>query len=151
MQHAFAMWQAIAHVSELTGVSVALLAIIGFAVWSNPLLLRPALAIAAVVVLLYVVGLHEFVAGDRIGKASVQTQLDQAKRDAQQARDAKDGAIRTAVTNEFTPQLAALQKRADALNDIARENAKSHHPPGGAKDGACRLGDRALQLRQHAR
>jgi hypothetical protein len=130
----FAFMREIAHISELTGLSVGALALLAAIVYFVPTLRTMAIHIAVVVLAAYFSGLYWY----GVGNADNQAKWDAANKVAAAQAAAHDQAIGAEIEATFGSVPAALQAQ------LAGFNKQVSHD---AVDKPCVLGVDSLRLR----
>jgi hypothetical protein len=130
-----AAWREIAHVSEMTGLSIGLLVTLVVIVWLDPAIRGFAIKIAIVVVVAYVSGLYWY----RVGASDVRAQWDAANVRAAEAAKTRDASISHTLDQEFPPPPAADEVSQNENAILAAIRA--------AGGGVCPIGAVPLRLR----
>jgi hypothetical protein len=136
LQDLAAAWRTILHISEWSGLSVGALAAGAGLVYLRPALLKPVIFGAVGVGLLYLGVIH----GDRVGRADVNAQWADARKAAIKADQERDAMIEQKLEAKYQPQLADLQKQADARKARAEANERKIASVSRGQPGRCLLG-----------
>jgi hypothetical protein len=140
----FSAWREVAHVSEITGLSVGVLVALAALAWFVPLARRLAIEIAVVIVIAYVSGISCY----HLASSDKQAQWAAADAAAAKIASAHDAAIGAAIEAKYMPQIASLQKQADQYQQqVASYERTIVGQKSAAASGNCVLGAGALRLR----
>jgi hypothetical protein len=147
-----AAWRTILHVSEWSGLSIAMLVLLALGFLYVPRLRKAMLIGAAFVALGWLCLIH----GDRVGRADVEAQWADARQAAIEASDHRDVMTELNLRSEYGPQNAAIEqraadnkKRADDAEHRNREllaKLASRGKTGAQAASACKLGHVASRL-----
>jgi len=140
MSDLFAAWREIAHISEITGLSVGAIAALIAAAYLDPTIRKFAIRVIILLVIGYVSGIYLY----HLGAKDKQAQWDEANAAAEKIAQAHDEALGASIKATYMGQLAALQKQSDENQQQVSEYERT------LKSAApCVLGAGALQLRHH--
>jgi len=115
-------------------------------VWSAlPLPVKIAIGVICAVLLAYLAGLNRGAAAERDSSAA---KIEQMRRAAAAAAEARDDTIKTTLEGRYVPTIAQLESRNKTLEGEVERYAKALSTKVTDK---CALGTGALGLRRHAR
>jgi hypothetical protein len=148
LQSALAAWRTIVHISEWSGLSIGALAAGAALVYLVP----PARKLVIIGAITVLVGWVCLIHGDKVGRADLQKQWDDAKAAAEQAQTERDATIERDLETKYQPQLAELQKQSDERKAKADSYEKkiallAKNPKSTAAPG-CELGAAAVRVRR---
>jgi O-methyltransferase involved in polyketide biosynthesis len=139
-------WGEIAHISEITGLSIFAIIGCGVVVYLDPTARKFAIRTAVLVV----AGYSFFIFAYHQGSADKKAQWDQANAEAAEARKTQDADVNQFVAKKYDPIIATEQHQAETNDHATLANlsaaATTNAPPTG---GPCRLGAAPLRLRNH--
>lgn len=134
-------WREVAHISEITGVSVAALCSCGLVVYLDPTARKFAIRTAVLVV----AGYGLFVFAYHQGSADKQDQWTAANAEAAEAAKTRDADVSKATAAQYEPKIAALTKQSADLQKQVASYEKSILAD--KSRSTCSLGAAALRLR----
>jgi hypothetical protein len=140
MSDLFAAWREVAHISEITGLSVGAIAALIAAAYLDPTIRKFAIRVIILLVIGYVSGIYLY----HLGAKDKQAQWDEANAAADKKAAAHDAALGASIHATYMAQLAALQKQADENQQQVTEYERTLK-----STPACLLGDEPLRLRHH--
>jgi hypothetical protein len=148
LQSVASAWRTILHISEWSGLSIGALGAGAVLVYFVPLARKFVIGGAVLVLVGWVCLIH----GDKVGRADVHAQWDEAKAAAVEAQKARDATIGHELEQKYQPQLAELQKQSDERKARADSYERkiiallAKTPTKTASAGRCELGDAALRM-----
>lgn len=133
----FDLLRELSHISEITGLSIGVLAVLIVLGWTVPTLRGLAICIGVTALVSYFVAIYEY----RLGRADVQKDWAAANKAADKLEADHDKEVAARIKAQYQPQIAALRKQ------LADFNARAAHVP--KYYTACPVGDFPLSLRHN--
>jgi hypothetical protein len=132
-----AAWREVEHISEWTGLSVGMLAVLGAVIYFDPTARKLAIRIAVLVFVGYWLGIYFY----HLGAGDVRAQWAAANLKEAAKAELRDSSIEKQLTTDNPAPTAADQKQAET------DEANVLAAVAGAAGVPCQLGADALRLR----